>query len=109
LDLYGGDGNDWIIWDGGGSHDTFVNGGTGHDFLEQSSSIGRAKGNDGNDTLWGLDGSADSLRGDSGADCLWDANNSFAVFDCGGDTGDSRDPSNTGTTGCPNTYSCGFT
>jgi len=92
LDLYGDGGNETLMMDGGGANNTWLNGDAGDDFLQQSSSIGYAKGGDGADNIWGLTGgNGDSLSGDAGNDCLWDDNNnttSFLFFDCGAGSGD---------------------
>ena len=84
LDLAGDAGNETRMHDGGGSGDTFLSGNDGNDFLQQWSSIGWARGDDDDDTVYGFTGtSADVLYGDDGDDCLWDGNNSWLVFHCG--------------------------
>ena len=99
LDLYGEGGSDTEISDAGGSGDTFMFGGAGGDYMVQRSSLGKADGEDGNDTIMGWSsGGGDSLWGRAGNDCLSDSNNSFTTFDCGEHTGDNDtyDSSNTG-------------
>ncbi len=106
LDMWGDGGNDEML-DGGGSNDTWMYGGAGADYLVQGSSHGAIFGEADGDTLYGItSGGNDRLTGGTGADCLWDSTNTFVVFDCGNNAGDTRNSSNTGTTGCPNSDAC---
>jgi hypothetical protein len=108
LDLFGDGGAD-SLHDGGGSNDTWTSGGAGNDYLPQVSSIGRANGGAGQDTVYGLSsGSGDRLLGGDDADCLWDSTNTFTTFDCGGHTNDTRSSTNSGAgiTGCPQQDPC---
>lgn len=101
LDLHGGLGDD-ILWDGGGTHITFLYGEGGDDSVNQISTGGQANGNLGADVVYGMtSGNSDQLFGGLGNDCLWDSTNSWSIFNCGGQAGDVADISNpTGTTGC---------
>ncbi len=106
LDMFGDGGNDAMV-DGGGSNDTWMHGGGNDDGVHQTSSIGLAAGDAGDDDVFGLSsGSGDWLEGGDDADCLWDSTNTFQHFDCGNDTGDTRYSGNTGTSGCINSSAC---
>jgi len=107
LDLYGDGGDEKEMDDGGGSNDTWMSGDGGHDYLEQHSSIGRALGQDGNDTIWGLTGgNGDYLWGHDGDDCLWDDDDSFSALNCGDHVSGDSHGGNTGTTNCENLDQC---
>lgn len=109
LDLYGDGGNETLVYDGGGSNNTYLSGGDGDDVVWQASSIGAARGDGGADIVWGLTGgNGDQLTGGAGDyDCLWDDNNSFTTYDCGGQANDAHDDNNTGFSNCPTSWTCG--
>jgi Ca2+-binding RTX toxin-like protein len=85
LDLYGADGNDSLYGYGGG--DTWVHGGGHNDYLYSENPAGTLEGLGGDDTLQaGSSGAGETLLGGDGNDCLYDANSSASVFDCGAGT-----------------------
>lgn len=107
LDFYGDGGNDTELYDGGGSHNTWLHGGAGNDFVVQASTVGSARGDDGNDFVEGITGgSSDVLQGGNGDDCLYDSNNSWSTFDCGPGT-DTYQSTDTATkTACETSGNC---
>jgi hypothetical protein len=87
IDIWALAGDDFVS---GGTGAHYLVGGAGHDRLVSSRADVVMTGWDGNDVLLSLSssGSGETLLGDEGNDCLYDANRSSKVASCGDDTED---------------------
>jgi Ca2+-binding RTX toxin-like protein len=107
LDIYGNGGNDFLS---SGTGDTWIYGQGGDDWIWFSNPNGRLYGGTGNDQVMSDGtGGAESLYGESGNDCLRDANRVYNRVDCGsGYDAHGHFPADPGVISCEHYACCGL-